>query len=137
MFSVSREIEFCYGHRLLGHEGRCRHLHGHNAKVVITLETRELDRHGMVLDFVAIKETVQQWIDEHLDHRMILCRKDPAAEVLREMGEPVFLIDDNPTAEKIAQLIAGVALDEGLPVVEVRFWETPRCYATYRPGENA
>ena len=38
MFRVTREIFFCYGHRLLNYEGKCRHLHGHNGRAVITLE---------------------------------------------------------------------------------------------------
>ena len=37
MFSVTREITFCYGHRLMGHGGKCRHLHGHTGRAVITL----------------------------------------------------------------------------------------------------
>ena len=37
MFSVTREITFCYGHRLLDYDGKCRYLHGHNGRAVITL----------------------------------------------------------------------------------------------------
>mgnify|MGYP003412694764 FL=1 len=50
-FRVTKEIHFCYGHRLLDYAGKCRHLHGHNGKAVVTLETAELDRLGMVIDF--------------------------------------------------------------------------------------
>lgn len=135
MFRVSRQIEFCYGHRLLDYSGKCCHLHGHNGKVVITLESAGLDDQGMVLDFSEIKRVVSGWIDECLDHRMILRRDDPAVPALQELGEPVFLMDVNPTAENIAKLIAEVALKEGFPVVEVRLWETPRCFATYRTDE--
>ena len=55
MFQVTREIDFCYGHRLLNYEGKCKHLHGHNGRVVITLEASELDERGMVIDFSEIK----------------------------------------------------------------------------------
>lgn len=133
MFQVSRQIDFSYGHRLVGYEGKCRHLHGHNAEVLITIEASDLDRQGMVLDFTEIKETVSRWVDDHLDHRMILHRDDPLAPLLQDAGEPMFLIDANPTAENIARLISQYAADQGIPVVEVRFWETPRCFATYRP----
>jgi 6-pyruvoyltetrahydropterin/6-carboxytetrahydropterin synthase len=135
MFHVTREVDFCYGHRLLNYEGKCRHLHGHNGKVLITLEASRLDDRGMVLDFGDIKAVVNAWIDENLDHRMILCRDDPAVAVLQQLGEPVFLLDENPTAENIARLIYDVTAAKGFPVVEVRLWETPRCYATYR-GEG-
>ena len=72
MFTVSREIEFCYGHRLLRYEGKCRHLHGHNGRLTVVFETDGLDGRGMVLDFSDIKRLVGGWIDAHLDHRMIL-----------------------------------------------------------------
>jgi 6-pyruvoyltetrahydropterin/6-carboxytetrahydropterin synthase len=137
MFRVSREIEFCYGHRLLDYEGRCRHLHGHNGKALITIEARSLDDKGMVLDFTEIKRVVQDWIDENLDHRMILRRDDPAVPVLRQMGEPVYLLDANPTAENIAKEIARFAAAQGYPLAEVRFWETASCSASYRAGQTA
>jgi 6-pyruvoyltetrahydropterin/6-carboxytetrahydropterin synthase len=131
MFRVTREITFCYGHRLLNYEGKCRHLHGHNGKAVLTLEARELDALGMVMDFSRIKRVVQTWIDENLDHRMLLHRDDPVLPFLRQQGEPVFVMDVNPTAENIAKLIYDIANRQGLPIIEVRLWETDSCYASY------
>ena len=131
MFQVTREIDFCYGHRLLNYDGKCKHLHGHNGRAVITLESPELDPRGMVLDFSDIKHVVSKWIDDNLDHRMILCKDDPVVSYLQEMGEPLFLIDDNPTAESIAKLIFDFTKDHGFPITEARLWETPRCFATY------
>ena len=87
MFRVTREIAFCYGHRLLNYEGKCRHLHGHNGRAVITLEGPALDGRGMLVDFAEIKRKVQVWIDENLDHTMLLCREDPLLPVLLERGE--------------------------------------------------
>jgi 6-pyruvoyltetrahydropterin/6-carboxytetrahydropterin synthase len=131
MFRVTREIHFCYGHRLLSYDGKCRHLHGHNGKAVITIEAPALDRLGMVMDFSAIKRVVSTWIDQTLDHRMLLHRDDPVLPFLRELGEPVVVLDVNPTAENIAKLIFDYARGQGFPVVEVRLWETENCYATY------
>ena len=99
--------------------------------MLITVESAALDPLGMVLDFGDIKRVIQRWIDDHLDHRMILRRDDPVVGVLQEMGEPLFLMDENPTAENIARRIAQHGIEQGLPVVEVRLWETPNCYATY------
>jgi 6-pyruvoyltetrahydropterin/6-carboxytetrahydropterin synthase len=132
MFRVTREIDFCYGHRLLNYDGKCRHLHGHNGRAVIVLEAPNLDSRGMVLDFSDIKHVVSRWIDENLDHRMILCRDDPAIAVLEKLGEPLHLIDANPTAENIAKLIYEFTSSQGFPIVEAHLWETPSCYATYR-----
>src|SRR4051794_31424621 len=105
MYRVTREIAFCYGHRLLNYEGKCRHLHGHNGRAVITLEGPRLDDRGMLVDFGDIKREVQRWIDEELDHTMLLRRDAPVLPVLRDRGERVFVMDVNPTAENIARLI--------------------------------
>ena len=132
MYRVVREIEFCYGHRLLNYDGKCKYLHGHNGKAVIVLEGDQLDHRGMLVDFSDIKKQVSTWIDLNLDHRMILNKADPFASYLQKQGEPIFLIDDNPTAENIAKLIFNFAKTEKLPVSEVSLWETYKSYATYR-----
>lgn len=133
MFRVIREIEFCYGHRLLNYEGKCRYLHGHNARALVVIEGTELNGRGMLLDFAEIKDRLQQWIEHHLDHRMILHRQDPVVPVLQKAGETMYLLNANPTAENIARLIYQQAHQLGLPVVEVAVWETPRCQAVFRP----
>jgi len=132
MFRVTKEIHFCYGHRLLNYAGKCRNLHGHNGKAVITLEAPDLDALGMVVDFSDIKRKVGVWIDEELDHRMLLHRDDPALPELRRLGEPVVVLDANPTAENIAKLIFERVAGQGLPVTEVTLWETETSFATYR-----
>ena len=135
MYRVTREIEFCYGHRLINYDGKCRHLHGHNGLAVITLEAPTLDDRGMLVDFGEIKREVQRWIDENLDHNLLLCRADPILPVLQTHGERVFIMETNPTAENIARLIFDRAREANLPVVEVLLWETPKCNASYRgPG---
>ncbi len=134
MFRVSREIDFCYGHRLLNYDGKCKYLHGHNGRAIITIESATLDERGMVLDFSDIKKVVSTWIDEKLDHCMLLQRIDPVVPMLQQMGEPLFLMDENPTAENIARLIYEFTASRGFPIVECQLWETPRCFATYRPS---
>ena len=132
MFKVTKRIEFCYGHRLLQYEGKCRHLHGHNGVVEVDLQADTLDGRGMVADFTDVKRALKTWIDETLDHRMLLRKDDPVAPMLKQQGEPFFLMDENPTAESIAKLIYRPARTQGLPVLEVRVWETPTSCASYR-----
>jgi 6-pyruvoyltetrahydropterin/6-carboxytetrahydropterin synthase len=131
-FQVTKVIEFSYGHRLLNHDGKCRFLHGHNGMIEVDLGAESLDRMGMVIDFSRVSEVVKAWVDEHLDHKMLLHRDDPMTPVLRDAGEPLFVMDSNPTAENIARLIWTAACDAGLPVAEVRLWETSTSRATYR-----
>jgi len=133
VYTVTRRIEFCYGHRLLHYEGKCRHLHGHNGVAIVELAAEALNGKGMVLDFGEIRDRIKGWIDSELDHRMILSKDDPALASLQALGEPVHVIDANPTAEAIAQLIFNRCRAEGFPVTRVQLWETPNCCATYRP----
>ena len=136
MFRVTRQIDFCYGHRLLNYDGKCRFLHGHNGRAIIVIEAEKLDDRGMVLDFSDIKRVVSTWIDDTLDHRMILHRDDPAVPALKQLGEPMYLVDENPTAENIAKLIFDFTAQAGFPIIEARLWETQNCYATYRPQRS-
>ena len=136
MYKVTKTIEFCYGHRLLNYQGKCRYLHGHNGKVEIELAAEALDRRGMVRDFVEIKQSIQRWIDTTLDHKMILPKDDPPVAALTRLKEPLFLIDENPTAEALAKLIYDVAKRLGFPVSLVRLWETDNSCATYHPSPH-
>ena len=131
MYSVTKRIEFCYGHRLMNYDGVCRHPHGHNAVVEIDIQAATLDQRNMVADFNDIKRIVKGWIDRELDHKMILRKDDPLAGMLQKMGEPVYLLDSNPTAERIAKLIFDVSREQSLPVSRVTVWETPTSWATY------
>ena len=131
MYSVTKRIEFCYGHRLMDYNGVCQHPHGHNAVVEIHIEADRLDGRNMVADFGDIKRIVKGWIDQALDHKMILRKDDPLVVALQKMGEPVYLLDSNPTAERIAQLIYDKSREQGLPVSRVTVWETPTSWATY------
>lgn len=89
----------------------------------------------MVHDFSDIKRSIQAWIDQQLDHKMILCREDKLVKVLIDLGEPFFAMDENPTAENIARLIYDYAASQGFPVREVRLWETPTSFAVYSAAD--
>jgi len=132
MYRVTKSLSFCYGHRLLGYPGKCRHLHGHNARVNITLQGAELDDLGMLVDFNEIKKSIKSWIDDEIDHTMLLCKDDPIIPVLREAGERFYVTEENPTAEHIARLIYEKVEAAGYPVLEVVVEETDSCLASYQ-----
>jgi 6-pyruvoyltetrahydropterin/6-carboxytetrahydropterin synthase len=87
---------------------------------------------GMVVDFSDVNAVVKKWVDENLDHRMLLCNEDPMLPVMKQANEPVYVMEKNPTAENIAALIWTAAHQAGLQVSEVRLWETSTSRATYR-----
>lgn len=131
MYSVTKRIEFCYGHRLLDYDGVCAHPHGHNAIAEVEISSPGLDARNMVVDFSEIRNVVKEWVDRELDHKMILRRDDPLVAALDGLGEPMYLVDSNPTAERIARLIFDVSRQQGLDVTRVTLWETPSSWATY------
>ena len=132
MWTVVKQIPFSYSHRLLDYDGPCRQMHGHNGLAEIVCEGESLDDKGMVADFARIKRVMKGYIDEHLDHRLLLKRDDPMVAECARLGQPVFLFDENPTAEVMARHLYEIALAKGLPVVEVRLHETPTSVAAYR-----
>jgi len=131
MFKVAKMIYFNYGHRLLGDHSKCSHLHGHSARVEIEMATSKLNPKGMVVDFFDIKRTIGEWIDENLDHKMILWNKDPLAKLLKKAGEPVVLVGENPTAEMLARWVFREARRMKLPVSKVTLWENQDSCAVY------
>ena len=130
MYSVTKRIDFCYGHRLLDYDGICKHPHGHNATAEIEVRSGQLDSRCMVCDFADLKRVVKSWVDEHIDHKMVLRRDDPLVKALQEQNEPLFLVDANPTVEHIAKIIYDYATSQGFPVEAVRVWETPTSCAS-------
>jgi 6-pyruvoyltetrahydropterin/6-carboxytetrahydropterin synthase len=133
MFKVTETLDFCYGHRLLRYQGKCAHLHGHNGRLEVTVQARDLDSQSMVTDFSAIEVVVRSFLDQNLDHKLILSKDDPLVAVLRAQKEPIYVMDDDPTAEAIARLVFDQVRAAGLPVSEVRLFETPTSVASYAP----
>ena len=116
---------------MLNYDGKCAHPHGHNGKIEIELQSRSLDKRGMVFDFGDIKEIVQKWVDKELDHKMVLKTGDPLIKVFKELKEPYFEMRENPTAESLARLVFHYAKSKRLPISKITFWETPSSCATY------
>jgi 6-pyruvoyltetrahydropterin/6-carboxytetrahydropterin synthase len=131
MYSITKDIYFCYGHRLMKHAGKCRHLHGHSVKAAITITAEQLNDQGMVCDFSEVTQAAQRFIDESLDHNLLLYRQDPLVPMLTEAKERFLLLDEHPTAEYLAKLIHDAIRSEGLNVTQVTLWETASAAATY------
>ena len=85
----------------------------------------------MVADFSDIKRLVKGWIDRELDHKMILRHDDPLVAPLQALGEPIYLLESNPTVERIAKLIFDEGRALGFDILTVRVWETPSSFASY------
>ncbi|MEO1897993.1 MAG: 6-carboxytetrahydropterin synthase [Cycloclasticus sp.] len=131
LYTITKNLNFCYGHRLMNHPGKCKHLHGHSARVAITLEADTLNEQGMVCDFSDINQFAGKWIDNTLDHNMLLHKDDPILPILQEAGERVMVVDEHPTAEFLARMIFEYVSDGNFPVTKVSVWETDSATASY------
>jgi len=92
-YIIAKEFNFSYGHRVWAQELNkefsiddncsCRFMHGHNAKVIVHLESNKLNAQGMVVDFRMI-DWFKKYLDDTLDHKMILDIDDPLLEMFLE-----------------------------------------------------
>lgn len=125
MYEISVEESFSAGHYLRGYKGKCENQHGHNYRVRVTMEGRELDSTGLLYDFVHLKQVVQMVI-RSLDHR--------------NLNDFAPFDTVNPSAENIARHIhdeVAKRLEEsenGVRASGVTVWETETSAATFRPG---
>lgn len=156
--TITRRLEFDAGHRVYQHESKCAHIHGH--RYVVEIECGGmLDKLGRIIDFSVVKRLCGAWIDDNLDHGMILYHLDPLCDVWRIMGNKTYLtatqqsaigdilyksgqqkcyiMNTNPTAENIAAFLWSVFSKMLEPhevsVLAVTVHETPNCVACYRP----
>lgn len=126
------------GHRVVGHESKCRHLHGHNYRIHFVCSASELDPLGRVIDFSEIRDRLCMWLEEYWDHRMMIWSEDPLLpELQRLVPGDLCIVPFNPTAEQIAIHLVSVVGPEqlkgsGITLLECRVEETRKCSAAYR-----
>jgi 6-pyruvoyltetrahydropterin/6-carboxytetrahydropterin synthase len=95
MYTISKNFEFDYGHRVhnqlldkthsIDDKCVCRHLHGHRGVITVTLCAEVLER-GMVTDFKHLN-WFKEWVNNTLDHKMILDWSDPMRETFVPYSE--------------------------------------------------
>lgn len=144
---AERYHDISTGHRVVGHENKCRHLHGHNYRIHFVCEAAELDTVGRVIDFGVIKEKLCMWVENHWDHKFLAWENDSLMKgMLAYSGlsfeedimleESVVFVPFNPTAENMAQHLVEVIGPQqlagtGVTLVSVRIEETAKCSASF------
>jgi 6-pyruvoyltetrahydropterin/6-carboxytetrahydropterin synthase len=136
MISCTRRIEFDAAHRVMEHESKCRHLHGHRYAVEATFAAPDLDALGRIIDFGKVREILGDWIDEHWDHTTILNEKDHELGdvIAARTGQIIYYIKGNPTAERMAEYLLNnicpaLFASSGATCTRITLWETPNCFA--------
>ena len=147
---VTKEFIFDSAHFLTNYYGKCERVHGHTYKLQVTLEGK-VQSNGLLIDFVVLKRIVKRQVLEKLDHVLINdVIENPSAErivmwmwahlkdlpkLLREelndpnLGKEIkaLLRQQDQTGE-----LDPLEFDQALRLYELKLWETPQSFVTYR-----
>jgi len=124
MFELRVVTRFAAAHRLTMVGEKCENLHGHNWKIEVYVQGRDLDQGGVLVDFGIVKRHVRSLM-ETLDHKF-----------LNELD--YFQNGTPPSSENIARYVADNLSDRleipGIHVSRVTAWESEDASATYLPA---
>lgn len=146
MIHATRYHDISCGHRVVGHEGKCKRLHGHGYRIHFTCTMKltegkpPLDDVGRVIDFSVIKEKLCQWLEDNWDHKFLMWYEDPLLEKMQGLDpDSIAVTSFNPTAENIAihlVEVVGRELLQGTDVILTRciVEETRKCSAEVELG---
>ena len=70
MYEVNVKAGFSAAHQLRLYDGKYENLHGHNWSAQVTVEADELDAMGVGIDFVKLKQMVEEFLKK-LDYQNI------------------------------------------------------------------
>jgi len=143
---ITRKGNFDSGHRVMNEFMKCFNIHGHTYLYELTFSFENMEEIGYAIDFKEIKRVFCQWIDDILDHGMILNPKDELLiQTTKDYGTKLWLMSlngkgeyCNPSVENIAKevFLAMNILSEtlygnaptGLKIHNVKIFETPNCW---------
>lgn len=142
--SAIRYHDFCTGHRVVGHENKCRYLHGHNYRVYFHCSAEHLDSIGRVIDFSIIKGLLCEWLEDNWDHKFLAWRDDKLLRAMDSAAENIISTDMtnlfnsivwlpfNPTAENMASYLLNIIgplqlKGSEVTLVKVVIEETRKC----------
>ncbi len=90
VYEIYVKSHFSAAHRLIGYEGDCSRVHGHNWMVEVFVISNKLDEIGIAIDFRVIKQEVRAVIDK-MDHH--------------NLNDLEFFSQTNPTSENVAKFL--------------------------------
>lgn len=107
MYRVKKRLEIAGAHKLsLDYESKCSNIHGHNWIVEIYMQSKDLNRNGMVMDFTHIKKEIQ----DALDHKYInnVVQVNPTAEniarwICEKLGEKCYKVTVQESEGNVAE----------------------------------
>ena len=140
MYFLKTEHSFDSAHFLQGYDGKCRNIHGHRWRVVVTIQSESLKDskqvRGMILDFGDFKHDLKTMIDFY-DHALLIEKGSLSNKLYEALLEENFRLIElpfRPTAENMAKFFYD-ELCKQYRVDLVEVYETPNNCASYR-GDN-
>ena len=131
---ITKQFDFHMAHALKGYDGKCSNIHGHNFKLMVTVQGVPIDdprsaKNGMVMDYVDLKRIVNERLIQQYDHALVLPEGSPFAAI---EGTKIIVVPFQPTSENLlihfARLLEG-SLPEGVSLQSLRLYETDTSYA--------
>lgn len=135
MLTITKMFNFCYAHFLPDYDGKCKDIHGHNAKLEIeingsgTLHNYDV---GMIFDFSKLKYIVNERIIDILDHKFINSLEQNNKRSYCSSSQFKMMIE-TPTAELMVKWIVyelQKVFDRDL--IRVRLYETNDSYCEWK-----
>ena len=138
---ITRKGTFDSGHRVMNEKMKCFNMHGHTYLYELEFEFNEMEEIGYAIDFKEIKRIGCQWIDDYLDHGMIVNPKDEhVIQAALATGSKIWYMSlngkgeyCNPSVENVAKEIF-IAMSQlfrdykNLKINKIILYETPNCY---------
>ena len=131
---LTKQFDFQMAHALSGYDGKCQNLHGHNYRLLVTIEGAPIEdsddtKNGMVMDFGDIREMVMQYVVEPFDHALVVPQGSPFEHI---EGTKLIVSTFQPTCENLlihfAELLKG-HLPKGVRLYSLRLHETESSFA--------
>ena len=97
---INTRVYFEAAHRQYGDPSKCGYLHGHNWAVDIYVDSDTILPVGYIIDFKDLKEVVDEY-----DHKVLLRKDDPLADILEQAGQKVARLELNPTCECMSLIL--------------------------------
>lgn len=120
MYKLNVSSDFSAAHKLVGYDGPCKNLHGHNWKVRVAINCQKLDEIGLTIDFGIVKKILSK-ITDKLDHQLL--------------NELEMFQNVNPTSENIAryfydEMSKKISINS-CKLVEIEIWESDKSSLIY------
>lgn len=146
---VTKEFNFDAAHFVPDYYGKCERMHGHTYKLQVTVEG-DVGQKGMTFDFVLLKRMVQQKVLDKLDHQVIndVIKVATAENVaiwiwdqlvdLKANLQEQFDDPDMPASiiqyyqDQTETKLGSGGFSDKIRLFEVKLWETPTSWVTYR-----